>query len=252
MMRRLRRFAYATYLFAYLFGRSMLIFKARKKHAMNTNLTAIKNLIADLSSSDDFTRLKARKELSETRMPAYTSLLEALRDRNCLVRWEAVNILGAAGDPEIVPALVSALEDSEFEVRWVATEALIRMGTKGLEALFQALIERADSAFLRERAHHVLHKLATGDLKVFLTPLLIALESSEPAVEVPSVALHAMETMDEALKPVRKIDPSSPLYSILAVPAAMNPDLPERKRSQRYVRSLQKEQRVSDQDLATA
>lgn len=219
---------------------------------MNTNHVTIKNLLADLSSSDDFTRLRARRELSETGIQAYTLLLDALRDRNCLVRWEAVNILGGAGDPEVAPALVSALEDSEFEVRWVAAEALIRMGSKGLKALFQALIERADSTFLRERAHHVLHKLATGELKVFLTPLLIALESREAAVQVPPVALHAMETMDEALRSARKIDRSSPLYSILAAPAAMNPDLPARKRSQRYVRSLQKEQRPADQGLAKA
>jgi HEAT repeat protein len=230
----------------------MLIFKARKELSMNTNPVTIKKLIADLSSSDDFTRLKARRELQETGKPAYTSLLEALRDRNCLVRWEAVNVLGGTGDPEVAPVLVSALEDSEFEVRWVAAEALVRMGTKGLKALLQGLIERADSAFLRERAHHVLHKLATGELKVFLTPLLIALESREPSIELPPVALHAIETMDEALNPVRKIDPSSPLYSILAVPTKMNPDLSARKRSQRYVRSLQKEQSPADQDFARA
>ena len=230
----------------------MLIFKARKEEEMNANNMDMRNLITDLSSSNDFTRLRARRELLETGKPAYTSLLEALRDHNCLVRWEAVNILGATGDPEVAPVLVSALEDSEFEVRWVAGEALIRMGTKGLKALFQALTERADSAFLREGAHHVLHKLATGELKVFLTPVLIALESREPAVEVPPVAIHAVETMDEALKTVHKIDPSSPLYSILAAPIGINPDLPARKRSQKYVRNLQKEQRSPDQDLARA
>jgi len=219
---------------------------------MNTNSTIIKNLIAGLSSSDDVTRLKARRQLLEVGKPAFTPLLEALRDRNCLVRWEAVNILGGVGDPEVAPVLVSALEDGEFEVRWVAAEALIRMGTKGLKALFQALTERADSAFLREGAHHVLHKLAQGELKVFLTPVLIALESREPAVGVPPVALRAMEAMDEALKVVRKIDPSSPWYSILAAPVGMNPDLPARKRSQRYVKSIQKKQRTLDEDLARA
>jgi len=219
---------------------------------MSNNPMIIKNLIAELSSSDDVTRLKARREILEAGKPAYTSLFEALRDRNCLMRWEAVNILGGVGDPEVAPALVSALEDGEFEVRWVAAEALIRMGTKGLKALFQALTERADSAFLRERAHHVLHKLAQGELKVFLIPVLIALESREPSVEVPPAALRAMESMDEALKTVRKVDPSSPWYSILAAPVGMNPDLPARKRSQRYVKSLQKEQRPFDEDLARA
>ena len=219
---------------------------------MNTDPITIKKLISDLSSSDDFSRLKARRELLETGKPAYALLLEALKDRNCLVRWEVVNILGGTGDPEVAPALAGALEDSEFEVRWVAAEGLIRMGTKGLKTLFQALIERADSAFLREGTHQVLHKLAQGELKVFLTPLLIALESREPAVEAPPVALRAMETMDDALQTAREIDRSSHLYSILATPGGMWPDWPTRKRSQMYVRSLQKGQMPPDQDLAKA
>jgi len=219
---------------------------------MDTNPMTIKNLIADLSSSDDFTRVKARRELQETGKPAYTSLIEALKNRNCLLRWEAVNVLGGAGDPEVAPALVSALEDGEFEVRWVAAEALIRMGAKGLKALFHALIERPESTFLREEAHHVFHKLAQRELKVFLTPILIALESHEPAVDIPPVALHAMETMDEVLQTVRKIGPSSPWYSILAAPVGINPDLPARKRSQMFVKNLQKQQRPADQDLERA
>jgi len=232
----------------------MLIFMGRKELTMDTNPMTIKNLISDLSSRDDFTRVKARRELLEAGKPAYSSLLQALNNRNCLVRWEAVNILGATGDPEVAPALVGALEDREFEVRWVAAEALIRMGEEGLKTLFQALIEHADSAFLREGAHHVFHKLSqgslNGQLKVFLAPILTALESHRPAFDIPPVALHSIETMDEALRAAREVDRSHPLYSMLAVPAGMSPDLKARKRSQRYVKSLQKEQRPADQDLA--
>lgn len=219
---------------------------------MNTDPMAIKNLISDLSSTDDFIRLKARRELLEAGHPAHAQLLEALKDPNCLVRWEAANVLGGTGDPEVAPALIAALEDGEFEVRWVAAEALIRIGKDGLKNLFHALIERADSAFLREGAHHVLHKMAQGEFKVFLTPILIALESRQPSVDLPQVALHAIETMDDALKAAREIDRSSPLYAILAVPSGMNPDLTSRKRSQMYVRSLQRGQLPPDQDLPKA
>jgi hypothetical protein len=224
---------------------------------MNTDLMNLKNMISDLSSSNDFIRLKARRELLEAGKPAYASLLQALKHRNCLVRWEVVNILGATGDPELAPALVGALEDREFEVRWVAAEALTRiMGKGGLKTLFQALIEHADSAFLREGAHHVFHKLSQGDLngelRVLLTPILIALESREPAVEIPLVALRSMETMDEALKAAHEVDRSNPLYSILAAPTGMNPDLTARKRSQKYVKSLQCGELPSDQNAAKA
>ncbi len=223
---------------------------------MNTDLMNLKNLISDLSSSNDFIRLKARRELLEAGKPAYASLLQALKHRNCLVRWEAVNILGATGDAEVAPALVGALEDREFEVRWVAAEALTRMGKEGLKTLFQALIEHADSAFLREGAHHVFHKLSQGDLngelRVFLTPILIALESREPAVEIPPVALRSTETMDEALKAAHEVDRSNPLYSILAAPTGMNPDLTARKRSQKYVKSLQSGELPQGQNAAKA
>lgn len=222
---------------------------------MNTDLMNLKNLISHLSSSNDFTRLKARRELLEAGKPAYASLLQALKHRNCLVRWEAVNILGATGDPEVAPALVGALEDREFEVRWVAAEALTRMSKGGLKTLFQALIEHADSAFLREGAHHVFHKLSQGDLngelRVFLTPILIALESREPAVEIPPVALHSIETMNEALK-AHEVDRSNPLYSIIAAPTGMNPDLTARKRSQKYVKSLQSGELPPDRNAAKA
>jgi hypothetical protein len=50
----------------------------------------------------------------------------------------------------------------------------------------------------------VLHELAKGELRTYLTPVLIALGGFEPAVEVPSAALHAIETMEESLKKPKK------------------------------------------------
>ncbi len=164
----------------------------------------IKNLITALSSSNDLIRVKARNELVATGKPALMFLVEALRDPNHLVRWEAAKALGEIGDPETAHALTEALEDEEFEVRWRAAEVLIRMNTKGLKPLLHALIRHADSAFLREGAHHVLHELAKGELRAYLTPVLIALEDFEPAVLVPAAALCAIETMEESPKTANK------------------------------------------------
>lgn len=166
--------------------------------------TTIKNLITSLSSFNDLIRVKARNELVATGKPALFSLIEALRDPNHLVRWEAVKALGEIGDPEAAPSLVEALEDEEFEVRWRAAEALMRLNKKGLRPLLHALIRHADSAFLREGAHHVLHELARGELRAYLTPVLIALEGFEPAVLVPAAALCAIETMEESPKTANK------------------------------------------------
>jgi HEAT repeat protein len=197
---------------------------------------AIRKLITDLSSFNDLIRVKARKELVATGKPALTPLAEALRDPNHLVRWEAAKALGEIGDPEAAPSLAEALEDEEFEVRWRAAEALIRMKTKGLKPLLHALIHRADSAFLREGAHHVFHELAKGELRAYLAPVLIALGSFEPAVEVPAAALHVMETMEAPPKKVNKSDIASLRRLAVPIPSQIAADA--HKRARRYARSL--------------
>jgi HEAT repeat protein len=204
---------------------------------MNSEVT-VTNLIASLSSSIDLTRVKARKELVAIGKPAVSFLIEALKSPNTMERWEAAKALGEIGDSEAAPALVEALKDEEFEVRWRAAEALIRMNTKGLNPLLDALIHHADLFFLREGAHHVLHELARGDLKAYLTPVLIALGSFEPAVEVPAAALRAIEAMEESLTKAKKRDSTSLRQLTAAMPSQMAADA--HKRARWYARSLRK------------
>jgi HEAT repeat protein len=202
---------------------------------MNLEAT-IKKLTANLSSSIDLTRVKARKELVAIGKPAVPFLIEALKNPNHLERWEAAKVLGEVGEAEAASALVEALDDEEFEVRWRAAEALIRMKTKGLKPLLHALIQNADSAFLREGAHHVLHELAKGELRAYLTPVLIALGSFEPAAEVPAGALRALETMEELLKIAKKRESSSLRQLTVAMPSQRAAEA--HKRARWYARSL--------------
>jgi len=198
----------------------------------------IKNLIAALSSFDDLRRVKARKELAAIGKPALPYLVEALKDSNHLVRWEAVKALGEIGDPETAPALVKALEDEEFEIRWLAAKGLVGMNVKGLEPLFQALIQHADSAYLREGAHHVLHDLAKGELRPYLAPLLIALEDFEPAVQVPAAASRATGMLEKFLKTAHKTNGSFLRQLTVSIPSQTALDLGPHRRARRYVRSL--------------
>jgi HEAT repeat protein len=150
--------------------------------AQNTNST-IKNLIVALSSHNDFSRVEARKALEAMGRQVVPFLVEALSE----IR-----------DPKAVPALVMALEDEEFDIRWLAAKGLIEMNVKGLKPLFQALIEHADSVLLREGAHHVLHDLAKGELRKYLAPMLIALEDMDSTVQVPIAASHALAALAKA------------------------------------------------------
>jgi HEAT repeats len=155
-------------------------------------LTPTEALILDLGSHDDLIRVKARHALVSFGKAAVPSLIDALKGKHYLMRWEAAKALGEIGDPGAAPALVKALEDEAFDVRWLAAIALIGMNVKGLKPLLHALMERGDSVLLQEGAHHVIHDLAKGGLRKYLAPVLAALEGLEPGEEVPWVAPHDM------------------------------------------------------------
>jgi hypothetical protein len=93
-----------------------------------------------------------------------------------------------------VQALVKALEDKMFDVRWLAAEGLISIGREALVPLLRELIEHPDSFWLREGVHHVLHDIYQGDHKT-LRPVLVALESFEPSVEAPLAAEVALKAL---------------------------------------------------------
>jgi HEAT repeat protein len=160
--------------------------------------STIKNLIGALSSYNDFSRVEARKALESMGSQVVPFLVEALKDPDYLRRWEAAKALGEIRDPKAVPALVAALEDDEFDILWLAAKGLIEMNVKGLRPLFQALIDHADSPLLRQGAHHILHDLAKGELRIYLAPVLIALEDMDSTVQVPPAASHALEGLARA------------------------------------------------------
>jgi len=151
-----------------------------------------KTLVADLANHNDSVRVKARHSLVAMGKAAVPLLTEALKSQNSLTKWEAAKALGEIGDPNTASALVEALEDEDFDVRWLAAEGLTKMNINALRPLLLALEKRGDSFFLQEGAHHVFHDLAKGALRKFLAPVLAALEGLEPGEEVPWAARHEM------------------------------------------------------------
>ena len=164
------------------------------RHADAATISA---LIADLGSKDGLVRVRARVCLVAIGGKAVGPLVEALASKKRWVRWEAAKALGQTGDPAAAQALVRALEDEVFDVRWLAAEGLIAVGDKGLVPLLQALVERSDSMWLREGAHHVLHDISRGELKEIMRPVLAALDGIEPSVEVPFAAKTALNKLME-------------------------------------------------------
>ncbi len=130
------------------------------------------------------------------------------------------------------------MEDEEFEVRWRAAEGLIKMDVNGLKPLLQALIRNGDSVFLREGVHRVLHKVARGELRNFLLPVLNALESTWSLFEVPIVALRALESLEKLQGARGKMDTVSPKEFTATTSNQSTIDLGARRRAQRYAKSL--------------
>jgi HEAT repeat protein len=155
----------------------------------------IRALIVDLGSKDGMVRVRARKSLVAIGKPAVGSLVEALASKKELVRWEAAKSLGQIDDPTTTQALVKALEDDMFDVRWLAAEALIIIGKEALVPLLQALTQHSDSLWLREGAHHVFHDIEKARFEKIVQPVLAALEDVEPSLEVSYTAEKALEAL---------------------------------------------------------
>jgi HEAT repeat protein len=160
-----------------------------------TNSDTIEELIKQLSNRDGVERQKARDALVKIGRPAVLLLSGLVENPNHHVRWEATKALGEIGDPAAAPALVTALNSDEDDIRWLAADGLVSLGLDGVGPLLQELIVNSGSCQLREGAHHVVRELVRRGHKQLLAPILDAL--SGPAAEdtVPVAAEKALEQL---------------------------------------------------------
>jgi len=159
----------------------------------------IKSLISDLYSKDGIVRVKARQQLVAYKKRSIAPLIRTLSNENDWVRWEAAKALSQIGNQKAIKALLGALTDEKFEVRWLAAEGLIRIGRRAIVPLLEALVKHSDSYWLRNGIHHVLHDMNTGKITEVLRPVLVALEGSEPSLEVPLAAQAALDALTKKI-----------------------------------------------------
>ena len=165
-----------------------------------TTLNNIKTLITKLDSHDGLIRQKARIALVQIGEPAVETLIEVLNNRKGYTHWEAAKALSQIGSPKSTQALVEALKDDQFSIRWLAAEGLIALGHTGVRPLLEALQENPKSVRLREGAHHTLHDLISrgsidNPLREQLKMVLDALNDIEPAVAVPYAVMKVLQTL---------------------------------------------------------
>jgi HEAT repeat protein len=155
----------------------------------------IDSLVLALRSKDGMKRQRARQALVNTGRTVTPRLIPLLRDRQEQVRWETCKALTDIADPTCAPALIGVLEDESFDVRWVAAETLIALGHPALVLLVQALIERPESIWLREGAHHILHAQNDPEVKAVIAPLLKVLNGFEMKDMVGLVAERTLKKL---------------------------------------------------------
>jgi HEAT repeat protein len=162
-----------------------------------TETEQIAALIEDIGSNSAATRNRAHRELVALGHAAIGPLLDALNTSTEYGRGQAAKALGDIGDPSTAPSLVRAMEDLKFDVRWMAARAVVSMGQPGLEELLRTLIKRPHSVLLRQSAHHVLHDEWHTKWSRLLSPVMEALECTDPEDAVPPAATKALQAISD-------------------------------------------------------
>jgi HEAT repeat protein len=156
----------------------------------------IKALTTDLGSSNGFERQRARQALIRIGNKAVGTLIPLLSAKGEIKRWEAAKALSQIRDPSATEALIKALVDKNFDIRWLAAEGLISIGEPALVPLLRELTRNPESVWLREAAHHYLHSIKSEKLIPILSPVLGAVEEGEEAqLKVALVADSALNSL---------------------------------------------------------
>lgn len=160
---------------------------------MTVDLETIDSFIKRLQSDDGIERVKAREALVAQGKVAVPLLIEAMKNKHDWTRWEAVKTLADIGDSTATQALIDALGDHEFAIRWLAAEGLIRIGSSSIEPLLKALIDNPRSSWLKEGAHYVFHDLREPKLRPLLKAVISAIEDVDSNLKVPIAAKSALD-----------------------------------------------------------
>lgn len=101
------------------------LFAATQAHASGASIQELVELLADPSAEE---RKYAREELLSLGAAAVPSLILATESGSALLRWEAVNLLGALGDLRATDAvLLVAMTDFDVHARWRANWAITNL-----------------------------------------------------------------------------------------------------------------------------
>ncbi len=102
---------------------------------------------------------KTRKEMVQKGEKILPAMHKLMKSDHKVIRKEAIKIIELIAHKSSIPFVIKMLEDHETEIRWIAAEALIRIGRPSIRPLLEELVKNGTSYYLRQGAHHVLSSL---------------------------------------------------------------------------------------------
>jgi len=124
-----------------------------------SEVTQVQKLLETLCSEEGLKRKEARKSLVKTGatvLPLVTKLLDSPKH---IYRWEAMKVISEIGSPESISIFLDGLMDDSGDIRWIASEGLIHTGRYSVKPLLELILDKHDSVFVLNGAHHVFNEL---------------------------------------------------------------------------------------------
>lgn len=106
----------------------------------------VTDLVDRLASTSAVEREEAREGLLSLGATAVPFLISRTESDDPILRWEAINLLGAIGDPRAVSVVMNAaVSDSDVHFRWRANWALTRFADETIVSSLIAILQEEDS-----------------------------------------------------------------------------------------------------------
>ena len=124
------------------------------------NASTIEFLIEALGDNNSFIRyyIAKRAILKKQDYNVIIHLINALKNKNVLIRESAAEILGEIGDVQAIKPLIELLKDENKSIRYIAKKSILKLrNTKDIERLFNAL--KDDNISVRKAAKVVLIRI---------------------------------------------------------------------------------------------
>ena len=128
---------------------------------------------------------RALRDLGDS---ATDTLIGALHNPDSHVRWHAARALGQIGNPRGIDTLVEGLHDEHPAVRWATASVLASLDAQAIPAILRALIRRPMTEPFRQAVYHALHAMPSHHTRLYLQPLLEALQGPASSVQGPAIA----------------------------------------------------------------